>query len=76
MLTVGKSTIDVVVPAGTSLPATLAVGDKVEIKVTLAGDTFTLATSHEEDNNQGEDDGGTHGGGGHGGHHDGGGGDG
>ena len=39
VLTVGKSTIDVVVPAGTALPATLAVGDKVEVKVTLAGDT-------------------------------------
>src|SRR3954447_23377230 len=58
VLTVGKSTIDVVVPAGTSLPATLAVGDKVEVKVTLAGDTFTLARSHEEDNDQGDDDGG------------------
>ena len=77
VLTVGKSTIDVVIPAGTSLPATLAVGDKVEVKVTLAGDTFTLATSHEEDSDQGDDDGGNNGGGGdHGGHHDGGGGDG
>lgn len=76
VLTVGKSTIDVVIPAGTSLPATLAIGDKVEVKVTLAGDTFTLATSHEEDSNQGEDDGGHHGGDDHGGHHHGGGGDG
>ena len=76
VLTVGKSTIDVVVPAGTSLPATLAVGDKVEVKVTLAGDTFTLATSHEEDNDQGDDDGGHHGGDDHDGHHHGGGGDG
>jgi hypothetical protein len=76
VLTVGKSTIDVVVPAGTSLPATLAVGDKVEVKVTLAGDAFTLATSHEEDNDHGDDDGGHHGGDDHGGHHHGGGGDG
>jgi len=76
VLTVGKSTIDVVVPPGTSLPATLAVGDKVEVKVTLAGDTFTLATSHEEDNDQGDDDGDHHGGDDHGGHHHGGGGDG
>jgi hypothetical protein len=71
VLTVGKSTIDVVVPAGTSLPATLAVGDKVEVKVTLAGDTFTLTTSHEEDNDQGDDDGGHHSGGDNGGGGDG-----
>ncbi len=69
VLTVGKSTIDVVLPAGTTLPSTLKVGDKVQVKVTLAGDTFTLATSHEEDDDQGDD--GDH----HGDHHgDGGGG--
>ena len=73
VLTVGKSTIDVVLPAGTTLPSTLKVGDKVEVKVTLAGDTFTLATSHEEDDDQGDDDGGGddhHGGGGGGGDDD------
>jgi len=64
VLTVGKSTISVVLPPGTTLPSTLAVGDKVEVHATLAGDTFTLATTHEEDNDdQGEDDGGHHGGG-------------
>ncbi len=58
VLTVGKSTISVVLPPGTTLPSTLAVGDKVEVEATLAGDTFTLATTHEEDNDdQGEDDG-------------------
>ena len=71
VLTVGKSTISVVLPPGTTLPSTLAVGDRVELHATLAGDTFTLATSHEEGDDQGED--GDH----HGGdHHDGGGGDG
>ena len=67
VLTVGKSTITVVLPAGTTLPGPLAVGDKVEVDATLAGDTFTLATTHEEDNDdQGEDDGGHDGGGAHG----------
>jgi hypothetical protein len=75
VLTVGKSTINVVLPAGTTLPSALAVGDKVELKATLAGDTFTLATSHEEGDDQG-DDGGHGGGDHHGGDHQGGGGDG
>jgi uncharacterized membrane protein YgcG len=77
VLTVGKSTISVVVPAGVTLPA-IAVGDKIQLKATLAGDTFTLASSHQEDDNQGDDGdhsggGGDHQGGGSGG---GGGGDG
>lgn len=63
VLTVGKSTINVVLPAGTTLPATLAVGDRVEVHATLADTTFTLSTTQEEDNDdQGEDDGGQHGG--------------
>ena len=76
VLTIGKSTISVVLPAGTTLPSTLAVGDRVELHATLAGDTFTLATSHEEDDDQGDDDGGHHGGDDHGGDHHGGGSDG
>jgi len=76
VLQIGKSTISVVLPAGTTLPAGLAVGDKVELKATLSGDTFTLASGHHEDDDQGDDDGGGHGGGDHGGDHHGGGGDG
>ena len=56
VLSVGKSTIDVVVPAGMTLP-TLNVGDKVQLKASLSGDTFTLAASHQEDDNQGDDGG-------------------
>jgi hypothetical protein len=63
VLQVGKSTIDVVVPAGTTLP-TLNVGDKVMLTALYSGDTFTLATSQHEDDNQGDDDGGDNGGGG------------
>lgn len=55
VLQVGKSSIDVVVPAGTTLPA-LKAGDSVQLKVTLSGTTFTLASAHEEDDNQGDDD--------------------
>ncbi len=67
VLQVGKSTIDVVVPAGSTLP-TLATGDSVELKVTLSGTTFTLAQSHDEnDDDQGDDDGGGDGSGGGGG---------
>ncbi|TMM23278.1 MAG: hypothetical protein E6F94_11845 [Actinobacteria bacterium] len=55
VLQVGTSTIHVVVPAGTQLPA-LAAGDNVELKVTLSGTTFTLAKADEEDDSQGDDD--------------------
>lgn len=57
MLQVGKSTIDIVVPAGTTLP-TLNPGDSVQLKVQLSGDTFTLVTSQDEQDNQGDDGGG------------------
>jgi len=60
VLLVGKSTIDIVVPAGTTLPA-LKPGDNVEVKVFLKGDTFTLARTHREDDDDGGD--------GHDGHH-------
>lgn len=55
VLQVGKSSIDVVVPAGTTLPA-LKAGDSVELTVTLSGTTFTLANAHGEDDDQGDDD--------------------
>ena len=55
VLQVGKSTISVVVPAGTTLP-TLGPGASVELEVTLAGNTFTLVQSHDEDDDQGEDE--------------------
>jgi hypothetical protein len=57
VLQVGKSTIDVVVPAGTALPA-LKAGDNVELKVRLSGQTFTLVRAEDEDNDEGDDDGG------------------
>jgi hypothetical protein len=56
VLQVGKSTIDIVIPAGTTLRSGLAPGDMVEVEVELAGDTFTLARAHEEDDDQGEDE--------------------
>ncbi len=68
VLQVGKSTISVAVPAGTTLP-TMNPGDSVQLKVTLTGDTFTLTQSHEENDDQGDDDqgGDDNGGGGDGG---------
>jgi len=56
VLQVGKSSIDVVVPAGTTLP-TLNPGDSVQLKVRLSGDTFTLVSSQDENDDQGDDDG-------------------
>jgi hypothetical protein len=56
VLQVGKSTIDIVVPAGTTLRSGLAPGDMVEVEVELASDTFTLAGAHEEDDDQGDDE--------------------
>jgi hypothetical protein len=71
VLQVAKSTIDVVVPAGTALPA-LNPGDNVELKVTLSGQTFTLVKADDEDNDEGDDGGGDDGGDGdHGGGGDG-----
>jgi len=66
VLQVGKSTIDVVVPAGTVLPA-LKAGDNVELKVKLSGSTFTLVKADDEDDDQGDDDQGDDDGGGGGG---------
>jgi hypothetical protein len=56
VLQVGKSTINIVVPAGTTLP-TLNPGDSVQLKVQLSGDTFTLVNSHEENDDNGDDEG-------------------
>jgi hypothetical protein len=56
VLQVGKSTINIVVPAGTTLP-TLNPGDSVQLKVQLSGETFTLVNSHEENDDNGDDDG-------------------
>jgi hypothetical protein len=56
VLKVGKSSIDVVVPAGTTLP-TLNPGDSVRLKVELSGDTFTLVQSQHENDDEGDDDG-------------------
>ena len=61
VLQVGKSSIDVVVPAGTTLPS-LNPGDSVQLKVQLSGDTFTLVNSRDEQDDQGDDDGGGDGG--------------
>jgi hypothetical protein len=55
VLQVGKSTISIVVPAGTQLP-TLQAGQSVQLKVGLSGSTFTLLTAHEENDDQGDDD--------------------
>jgi uncharacterized membrane protein YgcG len=76
LLQVGTSTISVVVPAGTTLPA-LNPGDSVQLKVELSGTTFTLVTSTDENDNQGDDGGGSgdNSGGGGGGNGGGGGGD-
>jgi hypothetical protein len=65
VLQLGTSTIHVVVPAGTQLPQ-LQPGQSVELQVTLAGATFTLAQANEEDNNQGDDNQGAGGDGGDG----------
>ena len=66
VLQVGKSTIDVVVPAGTVLPA-LRAGDNVELKVMISGQTFTLVKADDENDDQGDDDQGDDDGGGGGG---------
>ncbi|HEX6490029.1 MAG TPA: hypothetical protein VF002_01495 [Gaiellaceae bacterium] len=58
VLQVGTSTIHIVVPAGTTLPNTLQVGDSVQLKVALSGATFTLLNSQDESDDQGEDVGG------------------
>ena len=55
VLQVGKSTINVVVPAGFSLSA-LKPGDSVELKVSLSGTTFTLLKAQDEDEDDGDDD--------------------
>jgi hypothetical protein len=55
VLQVGKSSIDVVVPAGSTLPS-LKAGDSVQLEVTLSGTTFTLAKAQSEDDDQGDDD--------------------
>jgi hypothetical protein len=54
VLTIGKSTINIVVPAGFDL-GTMKVGDSVQLKVALSGDTFTLVKSDEEQNDDGDD---------------------
>ena len=65
VLQVGASTIHVVVPAGTTLPA-LTVGQNVELEVALAGTTFTLVKAEDEDDDQGDDEQGDDDGGGDG----------
>ena len=55
VLQVGKSTINVVVPAGFTLPA-LKPGDSVELNVSLSGNTFTLVKAQDEDEDDGDDD--------------------
>jgi hypothetical protein len=66
VLQVGKSTINVVVPAGFDVTS-LKAGDSVQLKVVLSGDTFTLVKSQDEDDDQGDDDQGDDDGGGGGG---------
>ena len=71
--------ITITVPAGMTLPASLSVGDRIELTVQVgAGNTFTLVAIDENENDQGDDNGGDgsgddNGGGGSGGGDDGGG---
>jgi hypothetical protein len=56
--------ITITVPAGMTLPASLAVGDRIELTVQVgANNTFTLVAIDEQENDQGDDNGGGDGGG-------------
>jgi hypothetical protein len=51
------------VPDGVTLPASLAVGDDIELTVQVgAANTFTLVSIDENENDQGDDNGGSGGG--------------
>lgn len=51
--------ITITVPAGVTLPASLAVGDDIELTVEVgAANTFTLVSIDENENDQGDDNGG------------------
>jgi hypothetical protein len=55
--------ITITVPDGVSLPASLAVGDDIELTVQVgAVNTFTLVSIDENENDQGDDNGGSGGG--------------
>jgi hypothetical protein len=55
--------LTITVPAGMTLPASLAVGDRIELTVEVgSGNTFTLVSIDENENEQGDDHGGGSGG--------------
>jgi hypothetical protein len=55
--------ITITVPDGVTLPASLAVGDDIELTVQVgAANTFTLVSIDENENDQGDDNGGSGGG--------------